>query len=135
MTVEYPLEVAQQLARERDELRTERDKFKQAFLEGSDKVVELRAEVARQTEELNDLDTKLGSALRAIGLEHAESERQKAFIDSIMPELTMMRTEHARANAEGERLRAEVETWGQIWNDEALLAARVESLRDGSAQR
>jgi hypothetical protein len=35
---------------------------------------------------------------------------------------------------ENVRLRAEIETWGRIWNDEALLAARVDALRDGTAQ-
>ncbi len=31
-------------------------------------------------------------------------------------------------------LLAEVETWGRIWNNTELLAARVEALRDGTAQ-
>lgn len=33
-----------------------------------------------------------------------------------------------------ERLQAEVTTWGQIWNDAALLTAQVEALGDGTAQ-
>jgi hypothetical protein len=36
--------------------------------------------------------------------------------------------------AEVERLRADLATWGQMWNDAALLTARVEALRDGTAQ-
>jgi hypothetical protein len=38
-----------------------------------------------------------------------------------------------RAEKEVERLRAEIETWGRIWNDRKLLAARVEALDDGTA--
>lgn len=44
----------------------------------------------------------------------AEVERQNAFIDSIMPELTMMRTEHARSYAEVERLTGLLPTEGYI---------------------
>jgi hypothetical protein len=36
--------------------------------------------------------------------------------------------------AERDQLRAEVKTWGEIWNDAELLAARVEALRNGTAQ-
>jgi uncharacterized protein YukE len=32
-----------------------------------------------------------------------------------------------------ERLRADIETWGQIWNDAEMLTARAEALRDGTA--
>jgi hypothetical protein len=34
---------------------------------------------------------------------------------------------------EVERLRADIETWGRVWNDAELLAARVEALKDGTA--
>ena len=34
---------------------------------------------------------------------------------------------------ERDELRARIEIWGRIWNDEALLALRVEALRDGTA--
>lgn len=34
-----------------------------------------------------------------------------------------------------DRLRAGVGVWERIWDDAILLAARVEALRDGTAQR
>jgi hypothetical protein len=37
-------------------------------------------EIERQRAELDDLDTKLGNALRAIGLEHAENKRLRAVV-------------------------------------------------------
>ena len=79
-----------------DELRAEND--------------ELRAEVARQTEELNDLDTKLGSALRAIGLEHAENERLRAALDLYADRLNWFRATHVQLDT------WPVSVWA--WNDQ-----------------
>jgi hypothetical protein len=40
-----------------------------------------QSEIERQTEELNDLDTKLGAALKALGLEHADLARAQSRIE------------------------------------------------------
>ena len=41
--------------------------------------------------------------------------------------------ERDELRAENERLRAEVRGWHCMWNDAEFLSARVEALRDGTA--
>lgn len=41
--------------------------------------------------------------------------------------------ERAQSRATEAELRAEVVTWGQIWDDADMLEARLEALRDGTA--
>jgi cell division protein FtsB len=71
------------------DLRAENERLKTEnaeLLEGRTGIVvirQLRAENERLTEEANDLDSKLGSALRAIGLEHADNERLRAALEKI----------------------------------------------------
>jgi hypothetical protein len=55
-------------------------------------------------------------------------------VKALRAALTAALEQNERFAAELRKLRAEIDTWGDMWNDEALLAARVDALRDGTAQ-
>lgn len=76
-------------------------------------------------------------ALREIGAENEQlRETVKQWQTSTARQIEVtapLRAEVKNQRTEIERLRADIKTWGQIWNDPVLLAARTDALRDGTA--
>jgi hypothetical protein len=92
------------------------------------------AEVERLTDELRIVRAVLNDKVDEVELLRMELEYRAELFEPMRQAVDWnveMRTIQAK---EIDRLRGEIETWGRIWNDEALLAGRVEALRDGTAQ-